>query len=224
VERREAGDAGEVLKIDVAIEVRGQVGVHAFDARRVVARHPRYLTAVRLTRVAIPQAKSNGLGHDPVMHTRELLADPTAYLSPRLALDGLAPELADRSLPGAPHTIGEIVAHMAFWQAWFTGRCDGTAGPMPASAALGWVAPEPGRWDAVRAGFLDGLDHLAALGAATDRERRIDPPIEFPPLGHYTVGDVLVHVATHNAHHLGQVVLLRQLHGAWPPPSGSWTW
>jgi uncharacterized damage-inducible protein DinB len=158
------------------------------------------------------------------MQTRELLADTTAYLSPRLALDGLTPPLADQRIPGAAHTIGEIVAHMAFWQAWFHGRCDGTAGPMPASAALGWIAPETGNWEAVRSGFLDGLDRLVALGAAGDHQRRIDPPIEFPPLAQYTVGDVLVHVAAHNAHHLGQVVLLRQLLGAWPPPSGSWTW
>jgi uncharacterized damage-inducible protein DinB len=158
------------------------------------------------------------------MHTRELLVDTTPYLSPRLALDGLTPELADRRIPGAPHTIAEIVAHLAFWQVWFSGRCDGTAGPMPASAALGWIAPEPGQWEVVRSHFLYGLDRLVALGAAGVHERRIDPPIEFPPLGQYTVGDVLVHVATHNAHHLGQIVLLRQLLGAWPPPSGSWTW
>jgi uncharacterized damage-inducible protein DinB len=158
------------------------------------------------------------------MHARELLADTTPYLSPRLVLDGLAPELADRRVDGAPHTIAEIVVHMAFWQAWFRGRCEGTACPMPASAALGWVAPQPGRWDAVKAGFLEDLDRLVALGAASDQERRIDPPIEFAPLSHYSVGDVLVHVGAHNAHHLGQVVLLRQLLGAWPPPAGSWTW
>ena len=158
------------------------------------------------------------------MHARELLADTTPHLSPRLVLDGLAPDLADRRVPGAPHTISEIVAHMAFWQDWFRGRCDGTAGPMPASAALGWVAPEPDAGTRSAAGFLEGLDRLVALGAASDHGRRIDPPIEFPPLGRYTVGDVLVHVGAHNAHHLGQVVLLRQLLGAWPPPAGSWTW
>ena len=155
------------------------------------------------------------------MQAHELLADTTAYLSPRLVLDGLPPDLADRRVPGAPHTIAEIVAHMAFWQGWFRGRCDGTAGPMPASAALGWVAPAAGSWDAVRTGFVDGLDRLVTLG---DHGRRIDPPIEFPPLGQYTVGDVLVHVGAHNAHHLGQVVLLRQVLGSWPPPAGSWAW
>jgi uncharacterized damage-inducible protein DinB len=158
------------------------------------------------------------------MHARELLADTAPYLSPRLVLDGLPPDLADRRVTGAPHTITEIVAHMTFWQAWFGGRCDGRGGAMPASAALGWVAPGTGHWDPVRTAFLEGLDRLVALGTASDHGRRIDPSIEFPPLGQYTVGDVLVHVGAHNAHHLGQVVLLRQLLGAWPPPAGSWTW
>jgi len=31
-------------------------------------------------------------------------------------------------------------------------------------------------------------------------------------------------MAAHNSHHLGQVVLLRLMLGAWPPPSGSYTW
>jgi uncharacterized damage-inducible protein DinB len=158
------------------------------------------------------------------MDPRALLADTTPYLSPRLVLDGLSPDLAERRVAGAPHTVADIVAHMTFWQEWFRRRCEGTAGPMPASAALGWVAPAAGGWETVRARFLEGLERLVELGTAADPGRRIDPPIEFPPLGHYTVGDVLVHVGAHNAHHLGQVVLLRQLLGAWPPPAGSWTW
>jgi uncharacterized damage-inducible protein DinB len=158
------------------------------------------------------------------MDARPLLIDTVAFLSAIHALDGLTPELADRRLPGAPHTASEIVAHLAFWQDWFAGRCDGTAGPMPQSAAAGWPAPEPGGWTALRARFLDGLERVAALGASGDPARRLAPPIEFPPLAEMTVGEVIVHVALHNAHHLGQVVLLRQMLGAWPPPAGSYTW
>ena len=44
------------------------------------------------------------------MQAHELLADTTAYLSPRLVLDGLPPDLADRRVRGAPHTIAGIVA------------------------------------------------------------------------------------------------------------------
>jgi len=158
------------------------------------------------------------------MDPRPLLIDTLPYLSPRSTLDGLTPELADRLVDGAPHTIAEIVAHLAFWQEWFAGRCDGTAGPMPQSASSGWAPPAPGGWEDVRRRFLDGLERVAILGAEADRNRRLTPPIEFPPLARITVGEVIVHVATHNAHHLGQVVLLRQMLGAWPPPSGSYTW
>jgi uncharacterized damage-inducible protein DinB len=41
---------------------------------------------------------------------------------------------------------------------------------------------------------------------------------------HYTTRDALVHVAHHNAYHLGQIVSLRQAMGVWPPASGGWTW
>src|SRR3954470_15616571 len=116
------------------------------------------------------------------MHPRALLVDTTPYLSPHLLLDGLSADLAERRVPGAPHTISEIVAHLTFWQDWFRGRCDGTAGPMPASAALGWAAPEAGGWETVRARFLQGLDRLADLAAASDHGRRLEPPIEVPPL------------------------------------------
>jgi uncharacterized damage-inducible protein DinB len=54
--------------------------------------------------------------------------------------------------------------------------------------------------------------------------RPISPAIEFPPLAHHTIGDALLHVSVHNSHHLGQVIVLRQLMGCWPPPAGRHTW
>ncbi len=39
-----------------------------------------------------------------------------------------------------------------------------------------------------------------------------------------TVENVLASIANHNAYHLGQVVLLRQLLDSWPPPSGGDSW
>jgi uncharacterized damage-inducible protein DinB len=77
----------------------------------------------------------------------------------------------------------------------------------------------------VRERFLEGL--ARALLVALDQEagvRRLDPPIEFPPLANYTVADAVTHIAMHNAHHLGQIITLRRILGAWPPPGGSYTW
>jgi hypothetical protein len=60
--------------------------------------------------------------------------------------------------------------------------------------------------------FVDGLSELTARAdAAGDTlDRPLRPAIEFPPLAHHPKRDVLAHVATHNAHHLAQVILLRQ--------------
>lgn len=102
-------------------------------------------------------------------------------------------------------------------------RCQGRAVPMVRTAAEGW--PTGGVWPEVSSRFLEGLERLVQLAEReTDVNRQLAPSIEFPPLSHYTLGDALVHVANHNAHHLGQVIVLRQMMGKWPPPSGGWTW
>ena len=156
------------------------------------------------------------------MNARQLLVDIHAHMPPLAALDQLETAEAERRVPGAPHSIAEIVAHMSYWQEWFVRRCEGTADAMPAPAARGWPAVAAGSWPDVHARFTRGLERAAALGE--DANRPLTPPIEFPPLAGYTVHDALVHMAQHNSHHLGQVILLRQMMGQWPPPSGAWTW
>ena len=160
------------------------------------------------------------------MNPRELLTEPMEYLAPGRALEGLSADLADRRLPGAGHSIAEIVAHMTFWQDWFSRRCEGTSAPMVQRAADGWPVVATGSWSGIQQQFLDGLTALVSWAEAQGDglDAALAPAIEFPPLAHYSKRDALVHVATHNAHHLGQVVLMRQLLGAWPPPAGSWTW
>ena len=96
---------------------------------------------------------------------------------------------------------------------------------MVTSAATGWPAVAPGTWPELHRQFLSTLERAAALGAEPGRlAAPIAPAIEFPPLASFTIRDALVHMATHNAHHLGQVITLRQIMGLWPPPSGSYTW
>jgi len=159
------------------------------------------------------------------MHPRSLLRGAHAYLAPAAALDGLSAIHAAHRPEGAPHSIAEIVAHMAFWQEWFLDRCDGKAVPSPASAALGWPKVDDGDWDTVRERFESGFTRALTLADDSARlARPIVPAIEVDFLASYTAGDALTHLALHNAHHLGQVITLRQQLGSWPPPGGSWTW
>jgi uncharacterized damage-inducible protein DinB len=154
------------------------------------------------------------------MNREALLITPFAFMPPRRVLDGLSFEDAERRVPGIRHSVVEIVAHLVFWQNWFLSRCSGEAVPMAAHAADGWPAASADDWARLRAEFLNGLDRARSLPV----EGRINPPIEFPPLAEYTIDDAVVHMAQHNAHHLGQIVTLRQALGAWPPPEGSFTW
>lgn len=156
---------------------------------------------------------------------RELLIDTVAYIPPLHALDALSPADATRRPDGATHSIAEIVGHIHFWQAWFLARIAGEARPIVAAAASGWPTVDAAGWDEVRAAFEAGLEQAAVIGDRVDRlDAPVVPTIEFPPLAAYTVREALVHIAVHNAHHLGQVITLRQVLGVWPPPSGSWTW
>src|SRR5256885_7460423 len=114
------------------------------------------------------------------MRARDLLLDNRAHIPALSAVDGLTAHDADRRVTHVPHSIAEIVAHLAFWQHWFCGRCDGSAVPLPASAALGWPAPAPGSWENVRALFAAGLECAAVLGDG-DTAQTISPSIEYPP-------------------------------------------
>jgi uncharacterized damage-inducible protein DinB len=159
------------------------------------------------------------------MRLQSILHGAHAYLSPSAALAGLSATHASHRPTHSGHSIAEIVAHMAFWQNWFLDRCDGIAIPVPAPAAQGWPAVPYGEWDDLLARFESGFKRAVTLADNEGRStRRVSPSIEFEPFANYTTADALIHVALHNAHHVGQVITLRQQLGAWPPPAGSWTW
>jgi len=158
------------------------------------------------------------------MHFHEFLVEPAAHQQPKNTLEGLSTTDAERRVPGTNHSIAEIVAHMVFWQEWFYKRCIGDPVPPAAAAADGWPAVAPDSWPDLRTRFVDLLPKLSQLAQEKETTKPLTPAIEFPPLARYTIGDALVHVATHNSHHLGEIVILRQVLGTWPPPAGSWTW
>jgi uncharacterized damage-inducible protein DinB len=158
------------------------------------------------------------------MDVRHLLVDTHTHLPPAATLAGLTATDAARRVGGVPHSIAEIVAHMAFWQDWFRRRAEGDAEPMAATAALGWPSVAETAWPEVRDGFLAGLEALARVVEQLDPDAPIAPALEFPLLAGYTARDVWEHVGQHNAHHMGQVVIRRQSLGLWPPPAGSSTW
>lgn len=156
------------------------------------------------------------------MDLNHLLVQTFVHIPPASAISDLSDADAMRRLAGS-HSIAEIVAHMDYWQGWFLKRCQGQAEPMASSAAQGWPEVPDGAWSQLRERFLAGAARAAEFTAEA-QAGPVSPPIEFPPLAHYTIGNAMFHVAQHNSHHIGQIVTLRQVMGLWPPAAGSWTW
>lgn len=145
---------------------------------------------------------------------------------PAHVLEAIDEALAHRRAPGTPHSIYEEVWHLAFWQDLSLDWIAGKPTPYPGHAAEGFPTSIAEPWAAVRERFLQGTKRAADIAGDEERleaavlclSRQPDHPRTM------TVREQTEGVAAHNAYHLGRVVLLRQLFGAWPPPSGGDTW
>ena len=159
---------------------------------------------------------------------RALIAE-SAHAAPSHILEAIPDGLEHTVIPGAPHTIYQELWHLAFWQTvtleWISGvetpYPEKTTDPFPTEAQ---VAAEP--WPELRSRFLASAEAAAAMAEDTallaTTVRCPSPPGR--PVRLMTVHEQLVSWAAHNAYHLGRIVLLRQLLGSWPPPSGGLSW
>jgi uncharacterized damage-inducible protein DinB len=140
------------------------------------------------------------------------------------ALEGLDPALAGRKVGRSPHTVFQILQHMTYWQDISLARISGEPPPRPGSAALGWTAPaapeDESDWQAAIACFAEGLRSLEARV----RDPELDLGRLVQPDRNVSAREELLMIQGHNSYHLGQIVLLRQELGAWPPPRGGDTW
>jgi uncharacterized damage-inducible protein DinB len=135
------------------------------------------------------------------------------------AIAGLSADQAGRKPAGVPHSIYQLMNHLVLWQDKCLEWLDGQDPAWPAHASEGWPGAErpesQDEWDGLVTRFREGLEK------AVDQVDREDM---------YTVRDrwapvqLLRSIASHNSYHLGQIVMLRRMLGAWPPPGGGDTW
>jgi uncharacterized damage-inducible protein DinB len=132
---------------------------------------------------------------------------------------GLTWKAAGTRPEGAPHSIFQLLNHMSYWQDWAVKWLDGGNPPVPKHASGGWPggsAPASAKeWQQAVRGFRSGLQKLGRQSQAADL---------LTTRGVHTRLGMLQAIASHNSYHAGQVVVLRQVLGAWPPPSGGVTW
>jgi hypothetical protein len=149
------------------------------------------------------------------MHLLYLLKDGGAHLSFDKAIAGLPVELRGAKPPSVPHTPWRLLEHLRICQ-WDI--LEFTRNPRHVSPSwpqgywpAGDAPPDDGAWDRSVAGFRADLRAMQDLVA--------DPATDlFTQLPHgegQTVLREALLVADHNAYHLGQLVVVRRLLGAW---------
>jgi uncharacterized damage-inducible protein DinB len=164
------------------------------------------------------------------MNELELALNGESYAaSPSHILESLTAGLVHRQITGVPHTIYQELWHIVFWQKITLDWIDGIETPYPIQPSDSFpaqsdVAGED--WLQLCRRFFLGIEKAAAF---TRDAEKLPQMIRCPsrpgaPVRTMSVREQLESLAAHNAYHLGRIVLLRQLSGAWPPPSGGFTW
>jgi uncharacterized damage-inducible protein DinB len=159
----------------------------------------------------------------------QVLVGDSAHTPPVDILDRLSSETAHRTVQGAPHTIYEEVWHIAFWQQMTLDWVREVETPVPDHALAGFPTQSDADredWDRLRQRFFQGSREAVAVARNASR---LNAEIRCPsrpgmPVRMMTVRDQLESLGAHNAYHFGRIVLLRQMLGTWPPPSGGFTW
>jgi hypothetical protein len=149
-------------------------------------------------------------------HLLALLEGGQAYAKPETIVAGIPVEARGRRPDGLDHSLWQLLEHLRLSQRDILDFCvaeaykelDWPGEYWPASAE----PPDDEAWEKSVAGFLLDLDEAKKLV--------VDPNVDlFAIVPHGTTQTwlrELLLVADHNAHHLGQMIIVRKLLGAWP--------
>jgi uncharacterized damage-inducible protein DinB len=160
---------------------------------------------------------------------RELVRGQGAHADALALVEGVPVETAGRLVLAFPSSIYGLVWHMAYWMDYELERVRGRNPPYPERAAESWpAAPAPGsaaEWEHTVARYRSGILALQALADLPPAEatRKVALTSSTTSQGD-NARDIVWQTLVHNSYHLGQVAVLRQALGAWPPPSGRDTW
>ena len=145
----------------------------------------------------------------------ELLKGGGAHLTFEKAVADLPADLRGAKPAGQPHTPWRLLEHMRIAQWDILDFCQNPKYVAPKWPDEYWPAddapPKPAAWDNSVKQFRKDLQTIEDLVS--------DPATQlFAPIPHgqgQTIFREAMLVADHNAYHLGQLVLLRRLLGAW---------
>jgi len=147
------------------------------------------------------------------------LSGKGAHVAAERVFSGLDAKAAGARPENFPHSLFQLLNHVVFWQDWVVKWLNGERPRVPRHASGSWPGrPAPTNateWKRSVLRFQTGLKEL---------ERRSRKADLLEGFGKQSRLEMLHAIASHNSYHIGQAVVLRQILGKWPPPSGGLTW
>lgn len=149
-------------------------------------------------------------------HLKKTLSWHDAHLDWKAALDGLPAKQRGTKPPGAPHSAWELLEHIRLAQWDILEFCRNPKYISPEFPSGYWpkeaTPPSEAAWEKSTKTFGRDLGEMQKLIE--------DPKTDlFARIAHGSGQTILreaLLLADHNSYHLGQLVLLRRLIGAWP--------
>jgi uncharacterized damage-inducible protein DinB len=131
------------------------------------------------------------------------------FVPASIALEGLTPEQASWKDETGNHSIGQLAAHLVFWNRQQLAKLEGKPSPPPpGNNDETFNSFDAAKWSAT----VQQLDEVL-----TGLERAVEAADEATL---QKSASNIAHIGTHNAYHIGQIVYIRRLRGAWDPDKG----
>lgn len=137
------------------------------------------------------------------------------YARREKVLSGLTLEQVKQRPSEKAHSIYEELYHTVRWQTMVV-TLDKRMNEIEQGGDLYPAHPpvEEEEWSALVTEFLSGLEKALEWASSPEKlDVEVDTGV--------TMGDVLHSLAVHNAYHMGKIVAVRQVIGAWPPAGQS---
>jgi uncharacterized damage-inducible protein DinB len=142
------------------------------------------------------------------------------HLPIKNALLDIDMDLAGKRIEELPYTIFQLVKHMTYWQEFLLLFAQGEKPELPSDVKESWPVEEgpsnEEEWERIIQHFLQGIEQACTIARTVQLDKSLEKwPGESP-------GGVLRNIASHNSYHLGEIVIIRRLFSAWPPPTGGY--
>lgn len=131
------------------------------------------------------------------------------FVPANIAVQGLTAEQAKWTPGHGGHSVGQLAYHLWFWDSRALARFNGEKpGAYSGNNDETFNDFSPAQWDEL----VKKLDHVL-----TDWERAVESADDQKLAAN---ASLVAHVGAHNAYHIGQIIYVRKLEGAWDPSKG----